>query len=623
VPSDTSGTGSDPSIRAEAIRHVRVSRSHGTPIDPDLRQSFEGSIQASLEDLRLHRGPDVDRIADSLGVEAFASATDIFVHDRAHRADGSVPAWLLAHELAHAGQQATIADPDSVQRAEARLERAADRFADRFVAGDRPASPVPVRQPAAGGIVLQGHASWEHRILGEVPTGDIYAIELHSTNPNRLKLLGDLRSYLGMWQTNPTSVTAKMVTDRYPYIRTYTLQPSGLLTTYGELTTLPDYFADSDAMADQPSTILLPILQAVRQEGYNKISRLIDPTSKPVRFQGAVAINTGWDFIDLLIETLALDKLTWNLGPDHTDHYTAVVARNACHFAPYSWYRWRESFLAAQAHATQAYQAPANQKAYYTNLAWLSQGYAEHFLQDSFAAGHLVNKTLIMQWFIEWYGQNNIWHIADWAQISTMTENRQPYIAAPGLYDWTNPGVVRDPQTMTQGQSLQDRIAMSGVVADGTTPVEQSYQNFLALLNGTVGQSASGVLHDHFNKASLTVASVQRTVPYQVFGDDTMLDSDGAFWASLVAKLSQDSILDLLSTGSTTKSADLIYSYFPTSVQAGSGQMLPLETWQLSAEIRSLAQDLFPSVHWRWLSARPRIGYVSTDLEAELTLAPA
>ena len=29
-------------------------------------------------------------------------------------------------------------------------------------------------------------------------------------------------------------------------------------------------------------------------------------------------------------------------------------------------------------------------------------GYADHFLQDSFAAGHLINKTLVIQWYIEW-----------------------------------------------------------------------------------------------------------------------------------------------------------------------------------------------------------------------------
>ena len=34
--------------------------------------------------------------------------------------------------------------------------------------------------------------------------------------------------------------------------------------------------------------------------------------------------------------------------------------------------------------------------------AWLNNGYASHLLQDSFAAGHLINKTLVMQWFAEY-----------------------------------------------------------------------------------------------------------------------------------------------------------------------------------------------------------------------------
>jgi hypothetical protein len=253
----------------------------------------------------------------------------------------------------------------------------------------------------------------------------------------------------------------------------------------------------------------------------------------------------------------------------------------------------------------------------------MSQGYSEHFLQDSFAAGHLVNKTLIMQWFVEWAGKNILWPIADWDHISKMVEGRQPYIGGPGLYDWTDPGPVRDPQTMTQGKTLRDRIMMSGVIADGPDPVERSYESFLMLLNGTVGQSASGVLHDHFNQVSLTVASAARPTPYRIFGDDTMLKADGAWIASEVAKSSQDSIAELLTSGSTTWTADRIYSYFPTSVAPLSGGApLPIETWQNSAEIRGLAKSLFPDVHWRLLSAKPRIGYISTDLRDKSDAGP-
>ena len=34
--------------------------------------------------------------------------------------------------------------------------------------------------------------------------------------------------------------------------------------------------------------------------------------------------------------------------------------------------------------------------------AWLQNGYGDHSLQDSFAAGHLINKTLVMQWFVDY-----------------------------------------------------------------------------------------------------------------------------------------------------------------------------------------------------------------------------
>jgi hypothetical protein len=265
------------------------------------------------------------------------------------------------------------------------------------------------------------------------------------------------------------------------------------------------------------------------------------------------------------------------------------------------------------------------QKATFTNLAWMSQGYSEHFLQDSFAAGHLVNKTLVMQWFIEWAATNvKHWPIADWDNVKTMVEGRQPYISAPELYDWANPGLVRDPQTMTQGLSLQDRIVMSGVIADGTDPIEQAYQDFLMFLNGTVGQSASGVLHDYFNKASLTVASVERAKPYRIFGDDTMLQGDGAWIGSEAAKYSQESITDVLTTGTTKWTLDRLFTYFPTSVAPlAGGTPLPIDVWQNSAEIRSLAQSLFPDVHWRLLSARPRIRYISTDLASKVEVTSA
>src|SRR5262249_3510985 len=162
-----------------------------------------------------------------------------------------------------------------------------------------------------------------------------------------------------------------------------------------------DYLATPTVIDAQPKSMLLPILQAVRQEGYNRIQQLLGGTS--ITFAESVSMDWNSDFINLLMETRALNNLTWNIGPNHTNHYTALVSRNACHFAPFSWYRWEQFYTIARSLAAQAYAASdPNQKAQLTYQAWMNHGYANHFLEDSFAAGHLVNKSLVMQWFIEW-----------------------------------------------------------------------------------------------------------------------------------------------------------------------------------------------------------------------------
>ena len=40
------------------------------------------------------------------------------------------------------------------------------------------------------------------------------------------------------------------------------------------------------------------------------------------------------------------------------------------------------------------------------NEALMNNGFGDHYLQDSFAAGHLMNKTLVMQWWTEYINSN-------------------------------------------------------------------------------------------------------------------------------------------------------------------------------------------------------------------------
>jgi len=602
----------------ELVRLARRAQCEGEPLEPGLRSELERTLGADLGEVRLHHGASGDRVASGCGADAVTTGADVYFKESAFRPDTDAGRRLIAHEVAHALQQTTLrAQGQGGIVLEAPLaEAAATRVATRL---GRPAPAAHRRRVTRSGagevLVFQRHASWEHRLLGDAQPTELYQIA-NWPQQQRAPLVNQIVKFLSMWYANPDSVTEQMIAAYYPDIRTTRLTMSKLLVTYGELNTLPDYLANPGAIDELPREILLPILQAVRQEGYNRAQALLGPVPIPTNFAGAVAINTGWSFLDLLLETRAVNNLTWNLGVNHTDHYTALVARNACHFAPYAWYRWRHSYDVAVQRAQQAYAAgDPVEKNFFTHEAWINLGYADHFLQDSFAAGHLVNKTLIMQWFLEWAADKWYVPVADWAQVQTMTTGRQPNVAAPGLYNMENPGTVFDPQTTEEQPTLAQRIAMSGAQADGPISQQQAYMNYLAFLNSTIVQSASGALHDYFNLQSLWVGSAANPGPFQIWGDDTMLNGGvGVAIACQTAHLSQQSIAEIIATGATQITPEAIWAQFPTSVvDTPSGQRQSLQQWQYSQPVRALAFSIFPSLHYWLLRGFPRIGYVSVD----------
>lgn len=606
-------------VTPENHRPTVAAAESGQALPPGLRRRLERSLGADLAQVRWHDDPHAHRMAAGHGADAVASGAHVYF--AAGRADLSSEASqrLLAHEVAHLVQQSRMTATTQGGRHLdggwiAGLESAADRDAERFMRGlAAPAGSERLTVTAArpGPAFVQRHASWEHRLLGDAPTSDLVAIALQQAN--RTQVLQQILGFLGMWKDDPLSVTPAMINARYPGIRTLTLATSGLLVTYGELNTLPDYMPNPTVLDQQPQSIMLPILQAVRQEGYNWVNWLLG-TVLPTSFAYAVSMPTNNAFIDLIAETKALDSLTANVGPAQTNHYTAVVARNACHFAPYSWYRWQQFHMIARDLATQAHASTDSARtAMLTSMAWRNHGYADHFLQDSFAAGHLINKNLVMQWFVEWAATKWYVPVPDWDKVKNMTTGAQPNLAACGLYNRANPGTIFDPQTADEQITLAARMAMTGVTGTPGIPQASAYTNYLAFLNSTVVQSASGVLHDYFNANSLYVGSVANPTQYQIWGDDTLLNGGaGVGIASSTAHLSQQALLDILGSGSTSISVQSVMDCFPSTVTAANGSVVSLQQWNQG--LRSQAMGLFPDVHYFVLRAQPYIGSVSVDV---------
>jgi hypothetical protein len=139
--------------------------------------------------------------------------------------------------------------------------------------------------------------------------------------------------------------------------------------------------------------------------------------------------------------------------------YPSVVERNASHFAPLSWHRWRAFHRTAREMITRSFQVPTADRAELRTRARIYAGYADHFLQDSFAAGHQPNKTLVMQWYAEWLTAGR-WPGAGRASLAAMTQSRQPRLHRPDLY---HPAADR-PETDRTG--AEPRLA-------GQTPAER------------------------------------------------------------------------------------------------------------------------------------------------------
>lgn len=497
------------------------------------------------------------------------------------------------------------------------------------------------RKAGAVWPTVQRHDSFEHRLLGDATPSEMKALSGGLKPNDRIHALQTELRRLELWMRDPEKVTAAAVEARWAegqkagedktfHVRVVTL-PNGLVLTYGELNTLPDYLANPEAIRNAPREVLLPILQSVRQEGYNRLTDLLNQTlpffsgsvrehatfDKAVPAAGASYVLAGKDELD------QLNTVTSGLGKNK---YQALVARNACHFAPFNWYRWREFHESASAAALNAHalsRDPAtkkegNQK---SQEAWLNNGYADHFLQDAFAAGHLINKTLVMQWFVEWvedFNQNpdhkdDPLILENWDKLQTMTVRDQPGLAGGSLYRGIKSS--SDPQTAEEQASRRERIEASGVQASGGLSKEQAYQNYLAFLNSAAVQKASGSVHDEFNEKGLEVVSGTGK-RFKLFGDAHMLESSpGAEHAAEAARASQAHIAELMATGTSRYTADAIAANFPNAVH-WQGKDLSLEQWQPALRKFCFDHVFGPFVISLIDTFGPHMGTVSGDMPA-------
>lgn len=214
-----------------------------------------------------------------------------------------------------------------------------------------------------------------------------------------------------------------------------------IVVSYSEMNTMPDLFGNPEAIAQTPKAKVLSLLQGVRQQLYIELSNLrkelfghahndlhntiaVDgdfaTAQGPRAQQGTEAGEKAFGAYEKRTE-MQVNSATTRDGEEY-EQYFAALERNACHFAPESWAQWRryhqDAVAAARASAMAKKLAAGKGKtpeekemlekkaADLANEALIQNSFGEHYLQDSFAAGHLIDKTKIMQWFTLWLEAN-------------------------------------------------------------------------------------------------------------------------------------------------------------------------------------------------------------------------
>jgi hypothetical protein len=167
-------------VHPELEAAIQRARGSGRPLARDLQGQMAGGLGCVSSGVRVHIGPEADRLSCRLGAQAFTIGSDIFFRRGAYD-PASVPGReLIAHELVHVVQQAAgrvgaTGRGMTVRPADDALEREADALARHLLRPSaegalmplhlkvaaarprhlalRPPSPPPVIQRTAAGFV--------------------------------------------------------------------------------------------------------------------------------------------------------------------------------------------------------------------------------------------------------------------------------------------------------------------------------------------------------------------------------------------------------------------------------------------------------------------------------------
>ena len=225
--------------------------------------------------------------------------------------------------------------------------------------------------------------AWEHALLGDVGPARIGEAAAGDAGP-----VDEYRDLLAGLGRAPRAVNEERLRARHPELDTVRLPGSGLVVTVGELNVLPDYLGRPEEIEAAPLRFIGPLIQSVRSWSVAELGRSAGLRSPlPLLLPGSLRYPLLGPLAESA-EIAAITSLGRRQGFSPPNWYASVLARNASHFAPFSWYRWHAFHLVARDLIARSAAARGEEREALRQRARIYAGYADHFLQDSFAAGH-------------------------------------------------------------------------------------------------------------------------------------------------------------------------------------------------------------------------------------------
>ena len=222
--------------------------------------------------------------------------------------------------------------------------------------------------------------AWEHSLLGDLDPALIQAAADGDGRP-----VDEYRGLLGELGRAPRQAAEARPHGPHPGLDTVRLPRSGLVVTVGELNVLPDYLGRPEEIEAAPLRFIGPLIQSVRSWSIAELGRSAGHRALPPRLLPGSMRYPRLGPLAETAEIAAVTRLGRRLGFAPRDWYASVLARNACHFAPFSWYRWHSFHLTARALVARSAAAHGQEREALRRRARVCAGYADHFLQDSFA----------------------------------------------------------------------------------------------------------------------------------------------------------------------------------------------------------------------------------------------